>query len=316
MTHNYKYEIAFSFLFQDEKIAYALNDLIIDQVQTFIYSKRQEELGGSDGELAFNKVFAEQSRTVVVIYRDGWGNTPWTRIEETAIRNRAFNEGWNFVTFILLDKKSKVPIYLPKAQLWVDYERWGLKGAASRIEQSIKDAGGEVRQETIQDRIERFKRLKKATLDRTGYLKSQQALTDANAELTKILLEVKELPQSIQDEESRLYFATKQMPNQFFEFGFDGLFLLFMRLPLRLVNFLEENILTIVIYQKEGEPHINYKETIIKKGEYQFDQSLTGELGWIGKTSEKDFKTSREIIDYWVKKYLDELERRKLKKSH
>jgi len=141
MKENYKYEIAFSFLSQDESLAFYLNDLIADRVQTFIYPKRQEELVGTDEELAFGKVFSEQSRIAVVLYRDGWGETPWTRIEETAIRNRSFDNGWDFVVFILLDKNSKVPKYLPKAQLWVDYDRWGLKGAAPIIEQRVKDSG-------------------------------------------------------------------------------------------------------------------------------------------------------------------------------
>jgi len=315
MPQKYKYDIAFSFLFQDEKIAYSLNDMIGDRVNTFIYSKRQEELGGSDGEIAFNTVFAEQARTIVVLYRDGWGETPWTRIEETAIRNRAYKEGWNFITFILLENKSEVPKYLPKSQIWVDYQRWGLQGAASIIDQRIKDAGGELRKETIEDRVERFKRFKKANLDRTFYLNSQEAIKDSHNELDKILLTAKGLPQKLQDEASRLYFATNTDPKRFFELGYEGMFLLFKRPATGVVNFLAENVLSVIIYQKTGELHVDYNETVIRKAEYQFDQSLIGEIGWVEKSKGKDFINSDQIIEVWVKNYLDELEKRKIKKG-
>src|ERR1039458_4546278 len=93
----YEYDVAFSFLAQDELLATNLNDLLQDRLNTFLYSKRQGELAGTDGEQTFNSVFGEKARVVVVLYRAGWGETPWTRIEETAIRNRAFEHGYDFV---------------------------------------------------------------------------------------------------------------------------------------------------------------------------------------------------------------------------
>ncbi len=312
MKDKYKYEIAFSFLSQDEKIAIELNDLIVDRLETFIYSKRQEELGGTDGELVFGKVFGEQSRTVVVLYRDGWGETPWTRIEETAIRNRAFNTGWDFVVYIVLDSNSKAPKYLPKAQLWVDYDRWGLKGAAPIIEQRVKDSGGEARKETIQNRGNRLKRLKKAKIDRTTYLESPEALQDEYKEFAKIIVELKELPPSLKDQESGLYFSISEEENRFFEFGFDGFFLLFKRNSSLHIRSFEDTKLTVIIYQKDGVQDIDYNETIYSKYEYKFDRSLSESYGWSDYKTSKNFMTSRQLIDYWVKNYLDELEKKKI----
>jgi hypothetical protein len=64
----YKYDVAFSFLAQDEELAIQINDLLQDSVQIFLYSKKQGEIAGTDGEKSFNKVFGEQSRLVVVLY--------------------------------------------------------------------------------------------------------------------------------------------------------------------------------------------------------------------------------------------------------
>ena len=81
-----------------------------------------------------------------------WGESPWTRIEETAIRNRAFEHGYDFVKVIPLDDKPTVPKWLPRTQLWVGLKRWGIAGAASVIEARIEELGGEPHQETIQER--------------------------------------------------------------------------------------------------------------------------------------------------------------------
>jgi len=93
----YEYEVAFSFLNEDEELAFRINDLIQDRVKTFIYSRQQEKIAGTDGEETFNQVFGSEARIVVVLYRENWGKTPWTRIEETAIRNRAYEKGYDFV---------------------------------------------------------------------------------------------------------------------------------------------------------------------------------------------------------------------------
>ena len=109
MNKGYKYDVAFSFLAQDEKIAQQVNDLIKGRLNTFVYSERQKELAGTDGERTFTKVFAEEARVVVILYREEWGKTKWTRIEETAIRNRAFDEGYDFTLFVPLDSQPKLP---------------------------------------------------------------------------------------------------------------------------------------------------------------------------------------------------------------
>ena len=112
----YKFDVALSFLAGDEALAAELNDLLQDRLKTFLYSRRQEDLVGTDGEKTFNRVFATEARLVVVLYRENWGQTRWTQIEETAIRGRAFDHGYDFTLFIPLDEGRTVPKWLPKTQ--------------------------------------------------------------------------------------------------------------------------------------------------------------------------------------------------------
>lgn len=74
----FKFDVAFSFVAKDEDLATGINDLLQDRLSTFLYSKQQEGLVGTDGEQTFSDVFGKQARVVVVLYRKEWGQTRWT----------------------------------------------------------------------------------------------------------------------------------------------------------------------------------------------------------------------------------------------
>ncbi len=69
----FRYDVAFSFLGQDEALARKLVEHLRDRLRVFIYSdaERQTKLSGRDGEEAFARIFGRESRTVVVLYRQG-----------------------------------------------------------------------------------------------------------------------------------------------------------------------------------------------------------------------------------------------------
>jgi hypothetical protein len=155
MPLDFKYDVAFSFVKDDEGLASRLNSLLSHRLQTFLYSERQKELAGTDGEETFNRVFGTEARIVVVLYRAGWGGTPWTRIEATAIRNRAYQEGYDFTIFIPLDM-TPLPAYLPKTRIWVGLSRWGEDGAATVIDARVQESGGVPHQETLAEKAARI----------------------------------------------------------------------------------------------------------------------------------------------------------------
>ena len=79
-----KYDIAISFLCQDQNLAKALCDQLSNGLEVFFFSHNQEELAGSDGLESMREPFRNESRLNVVLYRPGWGKTPWTAVEEAA----------------------------------------------------------------------------------------------------------------------------------------------------------------------------------------------------------------------------------------
>ena len=186
MSDEYKYDVAFSFLVQDEPLATQLNHLLQDRFKTFLYSEKQREIAGTDGEKLFHSVFGKESRLVVVFYRLGWGQSPWTRIEETAIRKRAYTHGYGFVSFIPLDDNPSVPEWLPPTQLWLDFKRWGIKGAASVIEYRIREFGGEPHEETPSERAARLGRELTLQENRRRFLDSERGVAAANREIATL----------------------------------------------------------------------------------------------------------------------------------
>ncbi|MGD8777418.1 MAG: hypothetical protein PVH88_00470 [Ignavibacteria bacterium] len=154
----YKYDVAFSFLKEDENIAQKLNSLLKEKTETFIYTKRQDKIAGTDGEETFNRVFGQEARVVIVLYRKGWGNTAWTRIEETAIKNRALDESYDFTLFIPLDQPPEVPDYLPKTYIWYGIHKFGIDVVQSIIESKIQSEGGIIKPEFPEDIAKKNKR--------------------------------------------------------------------------------------------------------------------------------------------------------------
>ena len=193
----YKYDVAFSFLSHDEALATELNDMLQDRLRTFLYSKKQGELAGTDGEKTFNAVFGHETRMVVVLYRSERGQTPWTRIEETAIRNRAFEEGYDFLKFIPLDEPPTVPKWLPRTQLWIGLKRWGVTGGASAIEARVEELGGEPHEETVTERAARLNRSLKFKEGRKQFLSSHQAVKAADNEFEALRTELEQLIASV-----------------------------------------------------------------------------------------------------------------------
>lgn len=106
MADNFEYDVAFSFHSLDENVAIQINDRLQDRYRTFLYSEKQKDLAGRNGEDKFNEVFRTQAKFVVILFRKEWGETPFTKIEQRAIRDRAYDDGYGFTLFIPTEKKA------------------------------------------------------------------------------------------------------------------------------------------------------------------------------------------------------------------
>jgi hypothetical protein len=148
------FDVAVSFLSSDEPLAIKIHDELSENLSVFVYSKRQEELAGTDGLESFRQTFLSRSRLIVVLYRDGWGKTRWTAVEEIAIKERMFNGGWKSLLFVMLDERSTFPSWLPETHIRLNYSLYG-EALIGAIKMRAQELGSVLKVETAVEKARR-----------------------------------------------------------------------------------------------------------------------------------------------------------------
>lgn len=189
-TEHSKYDVAISFLAKDEPTASALNEELSKKFNVFFFPKMQEELAGTDGMESMRTPFAEDSRVIVVLYRDGWGQTKWTRVEETAVREAVFNGGWERLFFIALDKTSTYPKWLPPTYVRLNWPDFGLSEAVGAINKMVQERGGSPEPMTAANRAVIFQADQQYEMERRN-LSSFEGIHAIRQEAAKVLQQIK-----------------------------------------------------------------------------------------------------------------------------
>lgn len=155
-VENPQYDVAISFLSKDGDTAAALNERLTEGLQVFFFPRRQEELAGTDGLESMRKPFFDDSRVMVVLYQDGWGQTPWTRVEEAAIKDSCLAHGWQRLFFVVLEHSSVLPVWLPHTHVRFNFAEYGIEQAVGAIKARVQERGGQSLPMTATRRAEVF----------------------------------------------------------------------------------------------------------------------------------------------------------------
>jgi hypothetical protein len=183
---SFKYDLAFSFLTEDEPLVRRLDSMLQPRLTTFVYLDRQKEVVGTDGEATLNRIFGKEARTVCVLYRATWGETPFTRYEATAIKNRAHDAGYGFATFIRLDGASDLPEWMPKSRIWANASLSD-DALAAILETRAIDAGAAQRVETLPERVARVNAQADYQRWQARFLSSEEGVLTAEDEANRLL---------------------------------------------------------------------------------------------------------------------------------
>jgi hypothetical protein len=151
-----QYDVAISFLSKDEAIAAAIYRKLTEGLQVFFFPRNQEDIAGTDGLESMRKPFFDDSRVMVVLYREPWGKTPWTRVEETAVKEACLEYGWERLFLIVLDPASALPVWLPKNHVRFNYADFGPEQAVGAIKARVQENGGQQLPLTAMKRAEIF----------------------------------------------------------------------------------------------------------------------------------------------------------------
>ena len=180
-----RYDVAFSFLSQDEPLANDLASRLQGRAEVFIHSERQKEAAGTDGMDFYSTIFGAAAKVCVVLYRQRWGETAWTGAEQSAIKNRGIRGSWAFLLVISLD--GTAPEWLPVTQIWLGWERFGSAAALAVIERKVTESGGSIRELGPVEHAELVAQRRTAAAATEAFLHSTAGVKAARDEVTSLL---------------------------------------------------------------------------------------------------------------------------------
>jgi hypothetical protein len=184
---DYKNDVAFSFVVEDDQLAHKINDLLIDRFSTYLYSKNIDETINKDGIEKFKSIFKKDSRIVVLLFRKKYGKTKWTSVEEDAIKERYLDGDKNFLFLIIVEDKVDLPVWIPENRIYCDLTKHSIEKIASYIEYRIHETGGKENPESFSDIIKRINRKDEFKKKKEAYLGSNIAARDALTEIDKMI---------------------------------------------------------------------------------------------------------------------------------
>lgn len=189
MIEDFRYDVAFSFLSEHEGLALRLSDGLTDRLSTFVYTREQPDVIGrnTDGVEAFTNVFRYESRVCVILHSDGWGKTGYTQMEESAVKERALEHGWEFLIGVCLDATAP-PRWIPSTKIWYGYSKYGLEGLLATIDNRVAELGGRPKQDSVLEKAARTQR-------ESDFLDAKQLFSTSTAGFKAIQDEVARLPE-------------------------------------------------------------------------------------------------------------------------
>ncbi len=288
----YKYDVAFAFLEKDELLAIHIIDLIKDKLNTFIYSKKLEDISNTKPKKKIIDVFEKQSRSIVILFSNKWGTTPWTAIEEKAIRNRASLDGFDFLLCIPLDNPPETPKYLPQTRIWSGLSKLGVKGAAIVIEELVLSLKGGSKPELKTNIKTEIKVEPQFEVESSKFLESVSGLEIAALELKKLFL-------ALETEKNKFQKSDKNFPIIYNKSDRKctvqyGEFSIMFYSQIEKSNLLMDLPLYFELQKHESSSNIL---NILAVEEYHFEVKKVGEYGWIKDADNVLFISSKKLAE-------------------
>jgi|GEM_PF-1420460 len=313
-NEEYPYDIAISFLDEDRSLATDFYDRLSPNFEVFLYSKKQEDLAGTDGTESFRKAFREDSRLVVVLYRDGWGKTPWTRIEEGAITDRFLKEGWDWLLFVMLNSNSTPPPWLPETRIRLNFPDYGIEQTVGAIKARTQERGSRFHKEDAIQRARRLERQKEVRAERKKLFGSIEGLNAVKSKASEIYSEIVRLANEINNSTKDIKLSVGWTHDS--AVLTNGHVSITVYFHSKYSNILEDSSLIIremngrvLLPQERGQYMLlaNPKEISVQK----FDPDITSDKGWCWRSQSdpNGYYTSKDIADYSLNVFLNLVDR-------
>lgn len=171
-----RFDVAISFLYQDLNLAKSLYDELSKGLEVFFFPRNQEDLAGTDGLESMREPFRNESRLNVILYRPRWGKTPWTAVEETAIKESCLDTGYKSLFFFAIEPTHDLPKWLPDTHVRFNYADFSLEQAVGAIKARAQERGGHFKPLTPTRKAELLQAEEQFRQDRAYLLSSEKAI--------------------------------------------------------------------------------------------------------------------------------------------
>jgi hypothetical protein len=187
------YDVAISFLVADEMIASAIKAGLAG-LNVFFYPHNQEDLIGTNGIETMRAPFLD-ARVNVILFRERYGNTPWTGVELAAIQDSCLRTHYQSLVFVQLDKKDAPPGWLPHTHIRCVLGDFTVDQLVGAIKNKVQERGGTIKPPDALSELQRVRDEQEYLADRDALMRSrqwiegtvQQGVRDAIAELAQLV---------------------------------------------------------------------------------------------------------------------------------
>lgn len=188
MPKDYRYDVAISLLGQDQAFGEQLEQKIraVVRGEVLMYSSRQRELAAT-GEIVatFTRIFRDEARVIVILYRPGWGETGYTSIEEDAIKSRrARTTSSRYLVLVSMEPPHTPEWYPGGSEFWLNPQTFSVDAIAAIIAERVHESGGVVGVETPLERARRLRAMQTKRDDSARRLNAEgpaRLLEESNA---------------------------------------------------------------------------------------------------------------------------------------
>jgi hypothetical protein len=304
-----QYDVAISFLAKDEPIAAAIYDRLASGLKVFFFPRSQEELAGTDGLESMRTPFLTGSRVNVVLYRDGWGQTPWTRVEESAIKDACLGRGWSTLFFIMLEKASRLPIWLPNTHVRFNFDDYGIDQAVGAIKARVQSVGGVIERPSAKADALRVRREQQFLADRDGLFRDRRWITETVLPTVKTLLAT--IDRKAKEIQKETEISVRSGANERHCVLTNDRVSLYLAWRQEFVNTISNADITAAAFKCQlplpGERMISTDPLPPKLEQYRFkpELSITRDLRWVNEARPAELLSTDDLADKCVRIFLD-----------
>jgi hypothetical protein len=209
---------------------------------------------------------------------------------------------------IPLDPASgrSTPVWVPRSNVWLDYDRYGMQAGAAIIEHKVRELGGEPRVETMQERGERLERQAETERERDHFLNSENGVEAAQTELARMFALFKDETDAMRWSKSPPdIYAESRQRHCALRTTRAGVALLWQ---LSYGNSLHLSGLRVRLYERpvylDGQYRGGEKDPVAEE-EFAFTRTMDGRLGWSSRRDPARTWTTEQFVQMVLKQILD-----------